>query len=130
MAERYRLRLLAALVVVVSASSGCLALDPRVSLDTADSAVFESASTSGSWAAGQVATNVTFTSNATTSAGVTRLNVIADGQTFDTAVLDSGQSSATILLPTNGTATVVAANTVNGTTVETRNATITGESVV
>ena len=121
---------MATIVLVAAASNGRLALDPRVSLDTADSVVFESASSSGSWAAGQVATDVALAPNATTDAGVTRLNVIDDGRTFDTVVLDAGQTNVTILLPTDGTATVIAVDAVNGTMIETRNATITDNTTI
>ena len=69
--------------------------------------------------------------DATTEEGVTQLNVIdSKGQTFSTTTLDSGESSATVLFPANGTATLVAVNTVNGTTVESRNATVTGDSLL
>lgn len=122
---------LALVALLVVTSGGCLTLSPTVSLNTTDSSVFEGASASGSWASGQVTTSVTLTSNATTGEGVTQLNVIdSKGQTFSTTTLDSGESSATVLFPTSGTATLVAVNTVNGTTVESRNATITGESVL
>ncbi len=118
-------------MIVVSASSGCVTLNPRVSLNTTGSTVFETASHSGSWATGQAATNVTLTSNATTDEGVTQLNVItATGTTFYKTSLDSGESTATVMLPTNGTVMIVAVNTVNGTTVESRNATVTGEPLV
>lgn len=105
-------------------------LDPSVRFNTTGSTVFESASFSGVWATGQVTTNVTLTSTATTE-GVTQLNVVdSDGNTFDTTTLDSGESSTTVLLPPNGTATIVAVNTINGTTIESRNATVTGTPLV
>ena len=129
MNRRQRVRLVA--VVILVASSGCLALDPTVDLNTTDSAVFAGASASGSWASGQVTTTVDLTRNATTGEGVSQLNVItASGKTFHRTALDSGQSSATVVLPTNGTATVVAVNTVNGTVVETRNVTIVSDSLI
>lgn len=118
-------------MIVVSASSGCLTLNPRVNLDTTGSTVFKTASASSSWGGGQVTTNVTLTPNATTNKGVTKLNVITSNrQTFYKTSLDSGESAATVMLPTNGTVTIVAVNTVNGTTVESRNATVTGDSLV
>lgn len=118
-------------MIVVSASSGCLTLNPSVSLNTTGSTVFETASPSGSWATGQVTTNVTLTPNATTSEGVTQLNVITStGTTFYKTSLDSGESTATVMLPTNDTVTIVAVNTINGTTVESRNATVTSDPLV
>lgn len=117
-------------VLVVSVSSGCLTLDPTVGLNTTGSTVFQTASFSGSWAT-QVAANVTLTPNATATRGVTQLNVItSNGNTFDTTALDSRESTATVLLPANGTVTTVAVNTINGTTVESRNATVTGDPLV
>ncbi|PSQ12329.1 hypothetical protein BRC98_03325 [Halobacteriales archaeon QS_7_68_65] len=73
---------MATIVLVAAASSGRLALDPQASLDAADPVVFESASSSGSRAGGQVATDVALASNATTDAGVTGLNVIDDGRSI------------------------------------------------
>lgn len=117
------------MLLAISGGSGCVALDPSVRFNTTGSAVFESASVSGLWATGQVTTNVTLTSSATSE--VTQLNVIdSNGNTFDTTTLDSGESSTTVLLPPNGTATIVAVNTINGTTIESRNATVTSTSVV
>ena len=131
MTRTRKIYLLAVIVVVIAASGGCLTLDPGVSLNTTDSTVFESASPSGSWASGDIVTKVTLTSDATTSEGVTQLNVVnSKGKTFSTTTLDSGESSVTVQFPTSETATLVAVNTVNGTVVETRNATISGNTVV
>ncbi len=117
-------------VLVVSGSSGCFTLDPNVSLNTTGSTVFQTASFSGSWAT-QVAANISLTPNATTTRGITHLDIItSSGNTFDTTALDSGESTATVLLPANGTVTIVAVNTINGTTVESRNATVTGDPLV
>lgn len=114
-------------VLVVSVSSSCLTLDPNVSLNTTGSTVFQTASGSSSWAI-QVAANVILTPNATATRGVTQLNVTTSNRnTFDTTALDSGESTATVLLPANGTVTIVAVDTINGTTVESRNATVTGD---
>ncbi len=126
-----RYLLLTVAVIMITASSGCLTLNPSVNFDTAGSTVFETASVSGALATGQVATTVTLSSNATTSHGVTQLNVItSDGKSFYKTTLDSGESTTTVMLPTNGTATVVAVNTINATTVESRNVTITGDQMV
>jgi hypothetical protein len=118
-------------VIALLTTSGCLATDPAVEMNTTDSEVFAGVSTSGSVATGQVNAKVNLTPNATSDEGVTRLLVIApNGETFHRTALDSGQSTATVLLPPDGSATVVAVNTVNGTVVETRNATITGDAVL
>ncbi|WP_390184676.1 hypothetical protein [Haladaptatus pallidirubidus] len=116
---------------MVSMTSGCLTLDPTVTLGTADSSVFKGASTTDSVAAGKVDTRVTLTDGATTSEGVTQLNVIdATGKAVYKTPVESGETSVTLMLPTTGTVTIVAVNTVNGTVVETRNATITGKKVI
>ncbi len=126
-----RVRLLAAVAFgTLLVTSGCLATGPAVELNTTESTVFEGAATDGAVAVGQVTAKLRLASNATTDEGVDRIVVIApNGETFHRTTLDSGQSSATILLPPDGSATVVAANTVNGTVVETRNATVTGDSL-
>ena len=110
--------------------SGCLTTDPAVELNTTESTVFAGAATDGAVAVGQVNTKLRLVPNATTDEGVDRISGIApNGETFHRTTLDSGQSSASVLLPPDGSATVVAANTVNGTVVETRNATVTGDSL-
>ncbi|MFB9807080.1 hypothetical protein ACFFQF_18410 [Haladaptatus pallidirubidus] len=131
MNQRIRVVMVAILVVMVSMTSGCLTLDPTVTLGTADSSVFKGASTTDSVAAGKVDTRVTLTDGATTSEGVTQLNVIdATGKAVYKTPVESGETSVTLMLPTTGTVTIVAVNTVNGTVVETRNATITGKKVI
>lgn len=126
-----RVRLLAVVALItLLVTSGCLATDPAIELNTTESAVFAGASTNGAVAVGQVNAKLRLVPNATTDEGVDRIAVIApNGETFHRTTLDSGQSSATVLLPPDGSATVVAANTVNGTVVETRNATVTGDSL-
>ena len=120
-----------AVVVVSALSGGCLTLDPSVSLAPGNATVFENASSSGTWASGRIVTPVELTTNATTDQGVTQLNVVAsDGKTFYTTPVDSGQTNLSVIVPTGTRATLVAVNTVNGTTVETRNVTITGNTVV
>jgi hypothetical protein len=126
-----QIRLLAVVALgALLVTSGCLTTDPAVELNTTESVVFEGASTSGPVAIGQVNAKLSLVPNATTDGGVDRLLVVApNGETFHRTALDSGQSSATVLLPPDGSATIVAANTVNGTVVETRNATVTGDSL-
>lgn len=98
-------------------------------MNTTNSTVFEDASVSGSWASGQVTTAIDLTVNATTEEGVTQLNVIDSKSETLTTTLDSRESSATVLFPVNGPATVVAVNTINGTTVESHNVTVTGDTL-
>ena len=125
------MRLLAVVALgALLVTSGCLATDPAVELNTTESVVFADASTDRAVAIGQVNAKLRLVPNATIDEGVDRITVIApNGETFHRTTLDSGQSSATVLLPPSGSATVVAATTVNGTVVETRNATATGGSL-
>ncbi len=101
--------------------SGCLTLSPTVTIETTESTVFERFSATEPWASGSVETTVTLTPAATTTNGVTQLVVIAEsGSTFDSTTVDSGQTSATMYLPTNQNATIFAVSAVNGTVVERR----------
>lgn len=126
-----RRQLLAVLaLVLVSGFGGCLTLDPTVSMNTDDSKVFESVSTTEPWASGRVKASVTLTPNATTSAGVTKLTVISEkGTDFDTVSLEGGQTSAIVYLPTGQNATIVAVDTIDGTIVETRTVTTGGKKL-
>ncbi|WP_231188304.1 hypothetical protein [Haladaptatus sp. DYF46] len=131
MNQRFHISVVTILMVILSMTSGCLSLDPTVTLDTADSTVFKSTSTTDTVAVGKVDTRVMLTNEATTSEGVTQLNVIdATGKAVYKTPVESGETTVTLMLPTTGTVTVVAVNTVNGTVVETQNATITGDSVI
>lgn len=113
------------LVILLLVSSlglgGCLTLSPTVGVDTDNSTVFEDASTTEPWVSGRVKTSITLTSNATTTQDVNKVAVIsASGDDFDTVTLDSGQTSATVYVPANQNATIVAIDTINGTVVENR----------
>ena len=131
MTETHRSRVVVVAVLVLVAGSGCLTLNPGMDLTTQNSTVFHDVSSSGEWANGRLVGTLSLTPNATTDQGVSQINVVAaDGETFYTTAVDSGQSNVSIMTPTNGTATIVAVNTVNGTVVETRNATITGDTVI
>ena len=131
MTETHRGRVVVVAVLVLVAGSGCLTLNPGMDLTTQNSTVFHDVSSSGEWANGRLVGTLSLTPNATTDQGVSQINVVAaDGETFYTTPVDSGQSNVSIMTPTNGTATIVAVNTVNGTVVETRNATITGDTVI
>lgn len=116
-----RRRILAAIAVLaLTAGSGCVTIDPTITTQTGDTAVFESVSTTDPWAGRSITATVKFTPEATTTRGVTRLVVIAeDGSQFDSTDLASGSTKVNVYLPTNQNATLVAVNTVNGTIVET-----------
>jgi hypothetical protein len=123
--------LVTVLVVGSLTLGGCLTLSPTVGMETANSSVFKSASTTEPWGSGRVRTSITLTDNATTTQDVTKLAVIStSGSTFDTVTLDSGQTSATVYVPTNQNATIVASDTVNGTVIDTRTITATGNTII
>ena len=119
---RSRRRFLASIPLVTGlALGGCLTLNPTVSANTDDSAVFEKISTTEPWVSGRVKTSVTLASNATSEQSVTDLTVTTEsGKSFDSATVDSGQTSGlTLYLPAGENATITATDSVNGTTIET-----------
>jgi hypothetical protein len=122
--------LVAALLVCSLASGGCLTLDPTISADTNDSAVFESISVSESWASQRVRAKATLA--ATPSAGnVSQITVVtASGETFSTVNTDPGQTSIVLELPANQNSTLVASDPVNGTTIEKLNVTTGGNKLL
>lgn len=127
-----RRHVLVSLLLVSSLGlGGCLTLDPTVTAETGDSAVFEGFSTSEPWASGRVKASVTLASNATSAQGITDLTVTDEsGKNFYTTTVSSGQTSGIILyLPANQNAAVTAINSVNGTTVETRTVSTDGNRV-
>jgi hypothetical protein len=132
MAGPRRRPLLVSLLVVSSLGlGGCLTLNPTVGVDTDNSTVFKDASTSEPWVSGRVKVSITLASNATTTQDVSKLAVIsASGSDFDTVTLDSGQTSATVYVPANQNATLVAIGTTNGTTIETRTIRTGGNKIV
>jgi hypothetical protein len=108
----------AGMVLCLFAFSGCLTLNPTVSADTSDSAVFENLSPTESWSGPSVRVNATLRSTPAAS-NVTTLTVVqANGQTYDSYEVGSGQSTVVLSLPTSQNATIVASNSVNSTTVE------------
>ena len=118
--------LLAAMVVCSLALGGCLTLDPTVSTDTDDSAVFEDLSVTESWSGSSVRVNATLRSTPEAT-NVTTITVIrANGRPYETKSVESGQSTVILTLPSNADATVVASNSVNATTVDTLNVTTGG----
>ncbi len=119
---RTRRRFLATLPLAAGlAFGGCLTLNPTVSANVDDSAVFDEISTSEPWVSGRVKTAVTLAPNATSEQSVTDLTVTTEsGKTFDSTTVASGQTSGlTLYLPAGENATITATDSVNGTTIET-----------
>ncbi|WP_135304562.1 hypothetical protein [Haloarcula amylovorans] len=130
-AHTRRVVLTGLVVLLALGTSGCLTLQPTVSGPSADSAIFENISTSEPWSSGHVTTTVTLSEAATTDKGVTKLTVVdASGDSYDTTTLDSGQTTTTMFFPTNQSSTLLATNTVNGTVVEKRTVTTSGNKII
>lgn len=120
--------LLVAMVVCGLAFGGCLTLDPVVTANTNDSAVFESVSVSESWSSQRVRASASLATNPV--GNVTQITVVAeDSTTFSVVNTDPGQTSVVLELPANRNATLVAADTVNGTTIEKLNVTASGNEL-
>jgi hypothetical protein len=99
-------------------SGGCITAQPTIEFTSDDSDVFEDISTADRWGVSSVQSSVTLATGATTTEGVTSLSVVTqDGGSYYTTTVDAGQTSVTLPLPLNTPATIVATNTVNGTTV-------------
>lgn len=115
-----------AAVALLVVTAGCMTVNPSIR-SSGDSEVFERVSTTSEWGTSSVQASVTLTPAATTSMGVTRLNVITQsGESFYTTTVDSGQTSVSLPVPTGTRSRIVAVNTVNGTVVETYNLTVVG----
>lgn len=115
-----------AAVALLVVTAGCMTVNPTLH-SSDDSEVFERVSTVSEWGTTSVQASVTLTPAATTSMGVTRLNVITQsGSSFYTTTVDSGQTSVSMPVPTDGRFRIVAVNTVNGTVVDTHNMTVSG----
>ncbi|WP_306169488.1 hypothetical protein [Halococcus qingdaonensis] len=121
---------MATIVVCSLAVGGCLTLDPTVTADTSDSAVFERVAPSESWSSQRVRAKATLTSSP--SAGnVSKITVVAaSGTSFSTASIDPGQTNVSLELPANENATLVASDAVNGTTIEKLNVTTGGDTLL
>lgn len=127
MTSTFRSRLLVLVVVVALVGSGCVTAQPTITVSSNDPAVFEGFSTSDAWGTSSVQASVSLTPQATTNLGVTKLSVVTgNGKSFYTTTVDAGQTAVTLPLPTGTTATVIAVNTVNGTTVGSANVTVSG----
>ena len=123
-------RILVATVVVVGvAFGGCLTLDPTITAETSDSAVFESLSATEPWTGSGVRVNATLRSTGVAD-NVTQLTVIkANGRSIQTIGVDSGQTTVILTVPANQNSTIVASNTANSTTLETVNVTAGGNEI-
>lgn len=121
--------LMAVLVIGLLALSGCLTYNPSVTAETADSSVFETVSVNESWASGRVRATATLTSSPA-AGNVTQITVIREnGETFSTSPVDPGQTTVVLYLPPNQNATLVASDTINGTTIATLNVTTNGNKL-
>jgi hypothetical protein len=121
--------LVAVMVVCGLAFGGCLTLDPTVSADTNDLAAFESISVDESWASQRVRAKATLASSPE-AGNVSQITVVtASGKTFSTVNIDPGQTSVVLELPANRNSTLVASDTVNGTTIEKLNVTTGGNTI-
>ncbi|WP_079890720.1 hypothetical protein [Halococcus agarilyticus] len=131
MSDGSRRRVLVATMVVCSlAFGGCLTLDPSITANTDDSAVFESLSVSESWASQRTRAKATLRSSPE-AGNVSQITVVtASGTSFSTVNLDPGQTSVVLELPANRNATLVATDTVNGTTIEKLNVTTGGDKLL
>jgi hypothetical protein len=122
--------LVAVLVVGSLAFGGCLTLAPTVTPETTNSTVFESVSASESWSSQRVRTTVRLASNPA-AGDVNQITVIGENnKTFSLRNLAPGQTKVIIQLPVNQNATLVASDTVNGTTIATLNVTTRGNEIV
>jgi quinol monooxygenase YgiN len=121
--------LVTALVIGSLALSGCLTYNPSVTMETTDSTVFDTISVTESWASGRVRATAHLTSSPA-AGNVTQITVIRDnGETFSTRPVDPGQTTVILHLPPNQNATLVASDTINGTTLATLNVTTSGNTL-
>jgi hypothetical protein len=122
--------LVAVLVIGSLAFGGCLTLTPTVTPETTNSTVFESVSTSESWSSQRIRATVRLTSSPA-AGDVNQITVIGENnKTFSFRNLDPGQTKVILQLSTNRNVTLVASDTVNGTTVATLNVTTGGNTVI
>lgn len=120
---------MAVLVIGLLAFSGCLTYNPSVMTETANSSVFDTVSITESWASGRVRATAHLTSSPA-AGNVTQITVIRDnGKTFSTSPVDPGQTAVVLHLPPNQNATLVASDTINGTTIATLNVTTDGNKL-
>jgi hypothetical protein len=126
-----RRQVLVAVLVMVSLSfSGCLTLNSSITANTADSTVFKQVSVSEPWSSQKVQVNATLTSSPD-ARNVTQIAVIqSNGEVFSTKQVASGQTTVFLFVPANQNATLVASNTVNSTTLDTLNISVSGDKLI
>ncbi|MFC5971862.1 hypothetical protein ACFPYI_11010 [Halomarina salina] len=116
-------------LVALTLTGGCLTVYPSVTVESTDSEVFRSVETGSEWGTSSVQATITFDSSATTTDGVSKVNVITqNGGSFYTTTVDTGQTSVSLPLPTGTPATLYAVNAVNGSVVATQNVTVSGDT--
>ncbi|MWG33267.1 hypothetical protein GQS65_01965 [Halomarina oriensis] len=116
-------------VVGLVVTSGCLTVYPSVTVESNDSATFRNVETGSEWGTSSVQATITFAPSATTTDGVSRVNVITEsGGSFYSTEVDTGQTSVSLPLPTGTPVTLYAVNTVNGSVVATQNVTVSGDT--
>jgi hypothetical protein len=121
--------LMAVLVIGLLALGGCLTYNPAVTMETTTSSVFENVSVTESWASGRIRATAHLTSSPA-AGNVTQITVIREnGKSFSTSSVDPGQTSVLIMLPPNQNATLIASDTINGTTLATLNVTTSGTTL-
>jgi hypothetical protein len=121
--------LMAVLVIGLLALGGCLTYNPSVTTETTTSNVFETVSVNESWASGRIRATAHLTSSPA-AGNVTQITVIGEnGKSFSTSPVDPGQTSVLIMLPPNQHVTLVASDTINGTTLATQNVTTSGTTL-
>jgi hypothetical protein len=121
--------LVVVLVVGCLSLGGCLTLNPSVTPETTNSTVFETFSINESWASQRIQTSATLTASPAAK-NVTQITVVGEnGKTFSTRTVDPGQTTVILQLPPNQNVTLVASDTVNGTTVATLNVTTSGNKI-
>lgn len=124
-----RRQVLVAVLVIGSVTlGGCLTYNPSVTPETTNSTVFETVSVNESWASGRIRATARLTSSPA-AGNVTQITVIREnGESFSTTPVDPGQTTAVLYLPPNQNATLVASDTINGTTIATLNVTTNGNT--
>ena len=121
--------LVTVLVIGLLALGGCLTYNPSVSMETTTSNVFETVSVNESWASGRIRATAHLTSSPV-AGNVTQITVIGEnGKSFSTSSVDPGQTSVLLRLPPNQHVTLVASDTINGTTLATLNVTTSGTTL-
>ena len=117
--------LLAALFVL----SGCLTLNPSITVADSNSTVFKNITVTESWSSQRVRAKATLSTSPDAN-NVTRITVIDEsGKPFSTIERVAGQTRIIFDLPVNQNVTLVATDVPNGTTIETLNITTNGDTV-